>query len=527
MRKLSLIVLGILLTTSSIGQNYHKKELRIQDIKKVLMSRTELIEGEGFYKKMDSVVEKEPDNYGVFIYNYKEEFYYDDNGNNTSDYYYEWNGAYNRWDPSSKGVYDFDIDNNMVSLLWLDWSSNVNDWEAFMKADFFNDINGNTDSLFLYFWENNDWVKEDRIDYEYNVNGTKTAEIWSGWDETNSEWFKDNKEEYILDINENCTTFINYDWNDANSEWEYSNKTEISLDEHGHSTLEEEYNWEEGSWFLEEKSENEYTYDVDGNILVNISYDDWNESSSTWEGQRKSDYTYDTIGSVSMLYMSNMQFNPIYFEHGIPMVSNGYRWDNNQWNHNDTDKYYYTIIDGPDVNITTDTLYPGDSEFDITITFSEQISGFEEDDITVTNGVVKATSLTTSDSIVFIGTITPASSDEIITAIPEYVAKDLDGNYNNDAYLTVNKAASAGIHILPDIQFNIYPNPSKGVVYININDDSIGSKIEIYNLLGSVVYDGFIRESDGSINLGNLPKGLYIIKIGVNYNAVSKKLIIE
>lgn len=55
----------------------------------------------------------------------------------------------------------------------------------------------------------------------------------------------------------------------------------------------------------------------------------------------------------------------------------------------------------------------------------------------------------------------------------------------------------------------IYPNPTKGIVYLNINEES---KIEVINAIGQVVYQTTVTGSD-KIDLNNLPTGVYFIKL--------------
>ena len=63
----------------------------------------------------------------------------------------------------------------------------------------------------------------------------------------------------------------------------------------------------------------------------------------------------------------------------------------------------------------------------------------------------------------------------------------------------------------------IYPNPAKD--YITIEGNDLKSPIIIMNNLGQIVFN----EKSNRINISNLSKGIYFIKIGIN----TQKLIIE
>ena len=75
----------------------------------------------------------------------------------------------------------------------------------------------------------------------------------------------------------------------------------------------------------------------------------------------------------------------------------------------------------------------------------------------------------------------------------------------------------------------VYPNPSDGTITININDNNnyvIGRVVEIYNVLGKIVYESAIPVSKTEITL-NVTKGIYFYKVKDNtQNLSSGKIII-
>jgi len=60
-------------------------------------------------------------------------------------------------------------------------------------------------------------------------------------------------------------------------------------------------------------------------------------------------------------------------------------------------------------------------------------------------------------------------------------------------------------------QIKIYPNPTNG--NINISSEEIINKIEIYNIIGECVVSKNLNNINTTINLSNLQKGIYFIKI--------------
>ncbi len=62
-------------------------------------------------------------------------------------------------------------------------------------------------------------------------------------------------------------------------------------------------------------------------------------------------------------------------------------------------------------------------------------------------------------------------------------------------------------------EFQIYPNPSKGIVYINCMTDEASMNFEIYSLQGACVYKGVLNDGFATVDLTTYSKGIYIIKI--------------
>ena len=68
---------------------------------------------------------------------------------------------------------------------------------------------------------------------------------------------------------------------------------------------------------------------------------------------------------------------------------------------------------------------------------------------------------------------------------------------------------------------SVYPNPANDKLFIlseNIKN------VEIYNLLGKVVFETETLNPNGSIDIANLPKGTYIVRITKDNNVISKKI---
>ena len=120
------------------------------------------------------------------------------------------------------------------------------------------------------------------------------------------------------------------------------------------------------------------------------------------------------------------------------------------------------------------------SAFDITITFSEDVTGFEQGDITVGNGTVTAFS---GSGTSYTATITPAASGTITVDVPADVATDSAGNGNS---------ATAA-------QFSVEANLTRPTVTISGPTDDQNSAFDI-TIAFSEDVTGF---EQGDVTVGN------------------------
>jgi len=72
----------------------------------------------------------------------------------------------------------------------------------------------------------------------------------------------------------------------------------------------------------------------------------------------------------------------------------------------------------------------------------------------------------------------------------------------------------------------IYPNPTNGILTITI-DNPQGTKLEIYNLQGKMMYKKDMESIHETIDLSAYPKGMYLVKVNENGNVKVGKVVLE
>jgi|GEM_PF-6173198 len=96
---------------------------------------------------------------------------------------------------------------------------------------------------------------------------------------------------------------------------------------------------------------------------------------------------------------------------------------------------------------------------------------------------------------------------------------------NPDGY---GEARSLGIPpVIAEETLSISPNPSTGIITIRLKEGVEKASMEVYNELGALVRIAEQTSSTAEINLADLPKGVYLLKILSEGTLTTKKLVLE
>jgi N-acetylneuraminic acid mutarotase len=106
---------------------------------------------------------------------------------------------------------------------------------------------------------------------------------------------------------------------------------------------------------------------------------------------------------------------------------------------------------------------------------------------------------------------------------------DSSANFYNDLYKFYPDTLTA-INEITDNEnsISVYPNPSNGLFILQLGINNYELRIEVYNILGEIVYEGTVSSNEGKyeINLSNTITGVYTLKAYCNNRIHYKKLIV-
>ncbi|WP_396195005.1 T9SS type A sorting domain-containing protein [Flavobacterium sp.] len=114
------------------------------------------------------------------------------------------------------------------------------------------------------------------------------------------------------------------------------------------------------------------------------------------------------------------------------------------------------------------------------------------------------------------GTTLPLNT-VLVTGTTYYVSQTINGCESSRTAITVTQALNNNSFELDN--FLLYPNPTNGI--LNYKSSEIILEIKIYNMLGQLVFEQLINNTEGFFNIHNLPIGNYLVKVNNNHKSYS------
>jgi hypothetical protein len=102
---------------------------------------------------------------------------------------------------------------------------------------------------------------------------------------------------------------------------------------------------------------------------------------------------------------------------------------------------------------------------------------------------------------------------------------DANGCTASSTFNVGNITGLASIQVSSN-EVKVYPNPATEYCTIEANGFKI-DKVELYNLLGQVVFENEVNDSVTKINTSNLVNGTYFVKAYINNTTITKKMVIN
>lgn len=79
--------------------------------------------------------------------------------------------------------------------------------------------------------------------------------------------------------------------------------------------------------------------------------------------------------------------------------------------------------------------------------------------------------------------------------------------------------------LTPDLKLTVYPNPVKELLNLKVDGDFQSYDISLTDLSGKVFLTKTIKESNTQLNFSDYPKGIYILRTGLNNQFIEWKIV--
>jgi hypothetical protein len=413
---------------------------------------------------------------------------------------------------SDSSRFSCDLLNKRITEMNFTWSSSSNKWVSSYKTDYTFDNEYHIILQTSYFWNasTNSWGFYSKIENAYSNDGNQTLEAYYDWDSQQNKWIgdeEDGKTEWLID-NTGKEISISSDWNDDTDAWEYSNKREYVSYESGDSSLSSFYYWDSsiGTWKNTSNSKTEVT--SVGNNEINIHYA-WDNVGNCWVNESKSETTTESAENGG----SN-----------IVSISSSWSTLTNAWEF--SSKVDYTLDNNK--NTTAYSYFSYDKEIQdwkkidkLEYTFDLNSNKTSETDYSVYSN--DSSSISNKKIWIFDnqGNLT---KQEYYDDYCKYIDGDFYWFYglisSEHYYYTflTNASVSKATH---KNDYSIYPNPVSSAFRIKGVAD--GAHVQILNLNGQVLSKKRIN-GNNPVSVGDLSKGLYLVKIPTSYGSVVLKI---
>ncbi|MFM2285095.1 MAG: hypothetical protein RLZZ543_592, partial [Bacteroidota bacterium] len=98
---------------------------------------------------------------------------------------------------------------------------------------------------------------------------------------------------------------------------------------------------------------------------------------------------------------------------------------------------------------------------------------------------------------------------------------------DTDNFNIVSPTVTAINTALQTEEVNVFPNPANDIVNIHTGTFSQPVKVEILNMLGAAVLKKTLHTSTSQLNVDELPRGIYYLRINQNGKEHLRKLVLR
>ncbi len=392
-----------------------------------------------------------------------------------------------------KAIYSYGSSCDFDFSTYYDWNSSLRKWDPILKRE-----------------------------YEFDSQGKIVLEIRNYWDETTREWIPTLRHVYTLNVSGNVTEINDFLWDEDTATWLNFTKTENTYNALGFLTQQVYSNYDFVSGLYKNAVKTDYVYNA-GNLQTQETNYQWNETTSKWVEANKYDFTYDASNRLVMSIFSEWNL----------MTS--------AWVNSERDEFSYVVRNRINQHITSvwstnqwvnesgdEHSYDGNGN-ELTVNFYLWNVATGQWGVKSKNEFNYNPNYLTSDlcpGVFFIFEEWGANPNVLTES--KYTEMKTDGSgWDSYALITryyYSEYLNTEVHKSENPGLSLYPNPVKNK--LTVKGLTGEAKLKIVDAQGKEWYSGIINK-DVELNVANLEKGFYILKLTVGEQSYNFKLVKE
>ncbi|MCD4791170.1 MAG: T9SS type A sorting domain-containing protein [Bacteroidales bacterium] len=413
----------------------------------------------------------------------------DGNGNAKSEIELEYQAENNDWENRYLSSYSYyNDDSERIKEIFTNlWVSDNNEWIDYYHLK--NNENGSIDEYYWKIWDfstNNylggikythsynefgisdyttysfntteeKWVYSYKTSYYYNANGQNIEILNQDWDADLQEWIDISHSLLTYEENGYLQQIVFQGWDNILNNWININKSLCSYDENGNIVESKSMEWYNGCNCWVEENLELYYYDLNNNVTEYI-FKEWDSINNVWGNSSRLLYTYDEFG------------NNIYYA--------SQNWYNNNWQ--SFDQWFYDYYNNELIKVLHQTWI-----YNTWYNYKQELYSFDNNE----------NKIQYSDYIWHLD-------------LNIWVKKNRE-----DYFWSKFETSNISKHH-QNVSVSVYPNPTDGFVNIIINEH-ITNPVNLFVIdsKGKIVKNQIITKQQSSIDLSELPKGIYFIHL--------------
>lgn len=189
-------------------------------------------------------------------------------------------------------------------------------------------------------------------------------------------------------------------------------------------------------------------------------------------------------------------------------------------------------------SIYTNTTYNDTSFFDVNQNNNSALSIIDQD-----SGFHLASYAVNGDSVLYNSYNLQVKGDRVDFAMSLYGPTDLDPGTQTAIYSGPTQYTRHPVYLswildplnfpvaaeneIAERAFDLYPNPGNGNFRIRFENTGENAAAEVYNLQGTLLHETQLAPGGGRMNLSNLPAGMYMLRLRIGDNTMTKRMVIQ